>query len=104
MYIDKQISICWDFSKYSDLIELPNLPVTETQSTELYHNSNEHQKNYGVGEDEEMSESQEVQYIKIAFPANGKDQHGELLIIKVYHISSCFIINVYSCFKHAFTS
>ena len=81
MYIDKQISICWDFFKYSDLIELPNLPVTETQSTELYHNSNAHPKNYGVGEDEEMSESQEVQYIKSAFPVNGKDQHGELLIM-----------------------
>ena len=64
---------------------------------------------YGVREDEEKSEGENVHHIQKEFPANGKYQQGHSPILlniesKLFHDLSLFIIIVWSCFKNAFTS
>ena len=93
-----RISIFFD-EKYSYLTDLPSPPVTETPSTESYHISNTYLNKYDVREDEEKSESQEVQCIKRKFSAKGKVQHGELQMMLNLGLSLAILVNQFIQFQ-----
>ena len=60
---------------YCDLIEIE--PEVETQSTETHHISNTYLNEYGVEDDDEKSESNELDDVESDFPGTGNDQDEE---------------------------
>ena len=60
---------------YSDLIEIA--PEIEPQSTETHHISNTYLNEYGVEDDDEKSESNELDDVESDFPGAGTDHDEE---------------------------
>ena len=60
---------------YSDLIEIA--PEIEPQSTETHHISNTYLNEYGVEDDDEKSESNELDDVESDFPGTGTDHDVE---------------------------
>ena len=60
---------------YSDLIEIA--PEIEPQSTETHHISNTYLNEYGVEDDDEKSESNELDDVESDFPGTGSDYDEE---------------------------
>ena len=60
---------------YSDLIEIA--PEIEPQSTETHHISNTYLNEYGVEDDDEKSESNELDDVESDFPGTGTDHDEE---------------------------